>query len=87
MLKLANMLNEASPDLQDQLNFFLEDILERLVLSHTNKGKQMIGQANVKMGEAPWMESLSKEGMKVLEQTIRHEVDALLLILIDVYLG
>ena len=78
------MLKTAAPDIQDQLKRFEEEILTKLVLNKAGKANQN-NKMNVDIDNQ--MPKLTDFGMKVQEQTIRQEIDALLQLLIDLYLG
>ena len=76
------------------MDYFYSKIVEKLVLAQADKGQVRNkhkfghnGDEMMDMDEERDISTFSDSGKRVIEQTIRQEVDALLEILLDLYLG
>ena len=82
-------METSAGDIQDQLDKFFVKVIDKFILTHANRGKPMTvsHDKNIQMGDNIYQSKLSGTSMKVVEQIINKEVEALLQILIDLYLG
>jgi len=78
------VLRTSAPDIQDQLDYFESKVLVRLLLAKAGTANDF-KTASMEVESEPLL--LSDFGLKVLEQTMRAEVDSLNQLLLDLYLG
>ena len=75
------MIQIAAGDIQDQLDKFFSKVIDKFILKQANKGKPVSlaqnAAANIEMGGPAVSQEFSSASMKVIEQTIQQEIDAL----------
>lgn len=88
--KLFYMVETASGDIQDQLDKFFVKVIEKFVLSQANRSTAMKvnSNENVEMrGQGGNDQKSTGASVKIAEQIINKEIEALLQLMIDLYLG